>query len=166
MKKHKLRISFVRILLFSIFCSLSSAPAIAQALSSSELISNAKQYDGKIVVYEGEIIGDIMQRGNFSWLNISDGSNTIGVWAESSIIPDIEYTGSYNTKGGRVEVVGVFHRACPQHGGDLDIHAQAIKRIASGRKVLDKVNLDKRNFAFILLGVLCLVLILRQLKIR
>jgi len=138
----------------------------AQSLSSTELINNAKQYDGKSVVYEGEVIGDIMARGEYAWINVNDGQNAIGIWIDKRLTRNILYTGSYKSKGDWVEITGSFQRACIQHGGDLDIHAQAIRKLRPGRQILEKLNISKRNLAFILLGVLCLVWILSRLKLR
>ncbi len=152
--------------LLSTLYSLLSTPCYAQAVSSAELINNAKLYDGKAVIYEGEVIGDIMVRGNYAWINVNDGPNAIGIWIDKTLTKDILYAGSYKSKGDWLEITGVFHRACPEHGGDLDIHAQGIRKIKPGRPVLERLNLDKRNLAFILLGVLCLVWILRLLKVK
>ena len=64
----------------------------SQPLSSTELINNAKSYDGKTVVYEGEVIGDIMVRGAFAWINVNDGKNAIGIWLEKDLSKDIFFT--------------------------------------------------------------------------
>ena len=138
--------------------------AYAQSVSSAELINNAKLYDGKVVTYEGEVIGDIMVRGDYAWLNVHDNQNAIGIWTDKNLAKDILYTGSYKSKGDWIEITGVFQRACKQHGGDLDIHAQAIRKVRQGRQIIEKLNMSKRNLAFLLLGVLCLVWILKQLK--
>ena len=84
--------------------------AYAQSISSADLISEAKQYDSKIVNYRGEVIGDIMIRGQYAWLNINDGQNAIGIWATKNLIKNIEYKGSYGSKGDVVEVIGFFHQ--------------------------------------------------------
>ena len=136
----------------------------AQPISSTELINNAKQYEGKLIVYEGEVIGDIMKRGDYSWMNINDGQNAIGVWINNSLVKDIVYTGSYKSIGDGVEVTGIFNRACPQHGGDLDIHTQAIRKTSEGRLIQKRLNPGKRNLVIILLGILCLIWILSLLK--
>ena len=143
------------------FLALFLSPLIcfAQSISSAELINNAKFYDGKIVTYQGEVIGDVMVRGDFAWVNVNDGSNAIGVWIDRDLTADILYTGSYKFKGDWVEVTGVFQRACLQHGGDMDIHAQNIRKISPGRPVREELDIGKRNFTFILLGILFLVLI-------
>lgn len=158
----------IKTLVFILFaCVLVSwCPGVlfAQSISSSELINNAKQYDGKTVTYEGEVIGDIMARGDYAWININDGINAIGIWVNRGLIKDIQYTGSYKSRGDRVEVIGVFQRACLEHGGDLDIHAQAIRKISSGRDTVERLNTAKRSSVFVLAGILGLIWILRLLK--
>ena len=144
--------------------SLQLTACFGQSVSSAELINNAKSYDGKIVSYEGEVIGDVMKRGENAWINVNDGTNAVGVWIKASFIKDINYTGSYKSSGDRVEVVGVFNRSCIEHGGDLDIHAQSLRKINSGRLKAQRLNPDKRSEVFILLGVLISVWILSLLK--
>jgi hypothetical protein len=138
----------------------------AQGASSKDLIQNAEAYDGKLVVYKGEIIGEIMRRGDYAWINLLDGENdnAIGVWVPGTLIKDIGYTGSYKSIGDEIEVTGIFHRSCSEHGGDLDIHAQAIIRTAAGRCAAERLNTEKRNYASILLGLLFLIWILTLLK--
>ncbi len=137
-----------------------------EAIPSAELINNAKQYDGKAVVYKGEVIGDIMMRKEFVWINVNDGVNAIGIWSKKDLAKDILYTGGYKSRGDIVEVKGIFHRACLEHGGDLDIHIEELNKISSGMVVREKMNVVKRNGAFVLLGVLGLVIILSQLKLK
>ena len=132
----------------------------AQGLGSSELINNAKDYDGKSVTYTGEVIGDVMLRGEFAWVNINDGDNALGVWMSASLAKEIKFTGNYKSRGDNLEIVGIFHRACLEHGGDLDIHAQALRKLGEGRVINQKFNSDKRNLSLILLGALFLIWIL------
>lgn len=104
----------------------------AQSSSGSDLVNNAKLYDGKTVVYRGEVIGDIMARGSHAWVHVNDSGMVLGVWAERESVRDIRYTGDYRAQGDIVEVSGIFHRSCLEHGGDLDIHAQTVKIISPG----------------------------------
>jgi len=135
------------------------ASAKAGQISSTALINNAREYDGKSVVYVGEAVGDVMVRGDFAWVNINDGENAIGVWMSKELAGEIKFTGSYHSKGDRLEITGVFQRNCIQHGGDMDIHAQSIRKISPGRVVGEELDTSKRNFVFILLVVLCLVFV-------
>ena len=155
---------YLTVFLFFITLALHSRCWAQGVIPSTELINNAKLYDGKTVVYEGEVIGDVMVRQDFAWINLNDGVNAIGVWIPETLIKDILYEGSYKSKGDWLEVTGRFSRSCSDHGGDLDIHAQAVRKTGSGRALTEKLNYDKRNMFFVLTVILCLVLILRQLK--
>lgn len=156
-------VMFNVILLYALHFTLYTT-AYAQSISSAELINNAKLYDGKAVIYEGEVIGDIMVRGEYAWINVNDGQNAIGIWLDKNLTRDILFTGSYKSKGEWLEISGIFQRACLGHGGDLDIHALAIRKIRPGRQTIERLNISKKNRALVLLGVLCLVAVLKLLK--
>src|SRR4030042_422395 len=93
-----------------------SLPAVCLAgqVSSTELINNAREYDGQTVIYIGEAVGDVMVRRGFAWVNINDGENAIGIWMSKELAGKIRFTGSYRTIGDRVEIAGVFQRNCIQ----------------------------------------------------
>ncbi len=157
--------STISILIILLFLCLSTSLCLAQpVVSSSELLSNAKVYDGKEIFYKGEVIGDVMIRGASAWVNLNDGSNAIGIWMSADDSKIIEYSGSYKSKGDILEVTGIFNRACSAHGGDLDIHAQTVRRINAGRDIKERLNTDKVVLTLILLGVVIFLWILSLLK--
>jgi len=145
------------IIFLSTFYSLFSTFALAEPVSSPDLINNAKQYDGKEVDYKGEVIGDVMVRGKFAWINVNDGKNAIGIWLAADLVKEISYTGSYKEKGDIVEVKGKFNRACIEHGGDLDIHAVSLQIIQKGEKVDEVISPHKIRVAIAFL-IICLTL--------
>lgn len=120
-----------RIVWFSLLGGV-GLPVGAQSVTSPNLLSHLKQYDGQRVTYEGEVVQDLMRRGGYGWANVSDGQNALGVWAPAQALEAIQYTGSYRFRGDWVRVTGVFHAACPQHGGDVDLHADRLQVIAPG----------------------------------
>jgi len=134
---------------------LPSSRCFAQTPTSLELINNAKQYDGKTVNYRGEVIGEVMVRGDYAWLHVNDGTIAIGIWAPKAIIRNILYAGDYHKNGDIVEVSGTFHRSCLEHGGDLDIHASEIKKITPGSLVIQPISRKK-----VYIGVYSLILVL------
>jgi hypothetical protein len=146
--------------------SLQLTAAFAQPVSSTELINNARDLDGKTIAYEGEVIGDIMIRGGHAWVNLNDGNNAIGIWIDKASAQEIKYCGNYKFKGDWLEVAGIFHRACLEHGGDLDIHAQYLRKIKSGYPVTEILNWKKVNLAVFLFFILLTLWILRQLKTK
>lgn len=118
----------------------------AQDAGSLDLINHAKTYDGKSVIYRGEVIGDVMIRGDHAWLHVNDDTIAIGIWVNKGLIQGISYAGDYRNRGDEVEVVGIFHRSCLEHGGDLDIHAQTIKIVSAGAVIPRTVNHNKIYF--------------------
>ncbi len=163
----KTKTCFMKCVLFNmfLFCILHCANsfAFAQPISSVELINNAASYDKKEIEYAGEVIGEVMFRGDYAWVNVNDKVNAIGVWAGKNLIQDITRAGNYKTIGDSVSVRGIFHRSCIEHGGDLDIHAVSLKKIRDGSHIEEIIDIDRRNVSIGLLGVLCLVLILGRL---
>lgn len=147
--------SFFLLLVLCLVLTVSSSNCYAQTPTSLELINNAKQYDNKTVNYRGEVIGEVMVRGDYAWLHVNDGIIAIGIWAPKALIEDIRYAGDYHKKGDIVEVSGTFHRSCLEHGGDLDIHASEINKITSGSPVIEPISRKK-----IYIGVYSLILVL------
>jgi len=148
----------IKLIIFvSTFCSLFSTFALAEPVSSTDLINNAKQYDGKELDYKGEVIGDVMVRGKFAWINVNDTKSAIGIWLPENLVKEISITGSYKAKGDIVEVKGKFNRACIEHGGDLDIHAVSLQIIAKGANV-DEVISPRKIKAAIVFLIICLTL--------
>jgi hypothetical protein len=137
-----------------------------QTISSADLIAKAKDLNGKQVVYSGEVIGDVMKRGDFAWVNINDGANAIGIWINSGMAAEIRLTGDFKHTGDLVDVTGIFNRACVEHGGDMDIHAQTLSLKRSGVSTPHSCDKTKKELAIKLLGALVIIWILSQLKLR
>jgi hypothetical protein len=138
-----------------------------EAASSQELIIEAKLFDGAHVLYGGEIIGEALRRGDHAWLNVYDGNNAIGVWVPSVLLENVKHTGGYKWLGDRIRVHGIFHRACPEHGGALDIHAQDLLVAEPGQLIIEDLSSRKILILVALLGVLiCLLMVRIFLKKR
>jgi len=102
----------------------SSFPVLAsEAITSvSELIDNGWEYDSKIINIQGEAIGELLERGKYSFVNINDGTSAIGIYLKTTDGEMIKSYGNYHKIGDSVRITGVFNRACKEHGGDMDIH--------------------------------------------
>ena len=148
---------------------LSAAQCVAQAevkyYTSAELINGANVIDGSIVTYKGEIVAAIMNRGESSWINLNDGFNAVGIWCRSASLGDVRTMGDYKNEGDTVEVTGVFHRACPEHGGELDIHADRVRIVATGFPVEERVSVYRINIAivFFVLTLLAVVVLRKRI---
>jgi hypothetical protein len=140
-------------LILCLTCAFFSFAARAQAdgetVSTQELIENAEEFDGREVVIEGEVVGDIMNRGTHAWITVDDDSYSdlsleeggdftgisnygMGVWLPADEAEKIRVLGGYKHKGDRVRVEGVFHRADTENGGDMDIHGTYLQVLEPG----------------------------------
>ena len=139
----------------------------AKPISSTELIEKAKEYNNQVVEFEGEVVGDVMARGDFAWVNVNDGQNAIGIWGQKDQIQEIvNRKGFYKCKGDIIRVKGEFHRACAQHGGDLDIHMTKGLRIKDGFSIPHQPSSTKMKWAFSLSLVALGLAALAALKSR
>lgn len=148
------------ILLLIIIAIFSLASPVYAAIFSNELIENAKKYEGETIVFQGEAIGDTMNRGDHGWINVQDGGNAIGVWAPAEDLRRIKFAGDYSHMGDIVLIEGVFNQACEEHGGDIDIHAKSLTVIKTGREVnhpLSRMKVSIAGILFLLVVVLFIV---------
>lgn len=113
--------------------SLSESAAMVARVNSAELIAEPERWDGSELIFEGETVGPLMRRGDHVWVNVLDANAAMGIFLSSEVARAIGSSGSYEWKGDTLRVRGVFHRACPDHGGDMDIHASSIEIIMKGQ---------------------------------
>lgn len=137
------------------------------AISSNDLVDNASRFDGQVIEYRGEVIGDVMNRGDHAWVNVNDGGKAIGIWTTKKLAGQINTRGDYNNIGDTVRVIGIFHRACSQHGGDLDIHANTFDVVSYGYPRVHTPNRNKLWIAlFLFIGIVILAVLPYLVKLR
>lgn len=141
------------------------APAHAVEVGSKRLIENAKFYDGRTITYKGEAVTAIMKRGAYAWINVNDGDNAIGVWCKRDVLEGVTFLGNYKTKGDILLIEGIFNRACQEHGGDLDIHADTVTVQKQGRAVSETVNRKKVRYAVLLFFLTLMIVMLFRKRI-
>jgi len=139
-------------------------PAAGQLLTAEELFAGARDHDGEVVEFEGEAIRAVLPRGDHAWVNLYDGTGAIGVWVPLEATVEVRYAGTYKVRGDRVRVRGVFRRACPEHQGALDIHADTLAVVAAGGPVEESLDAGKVFALAVLLGVLSCLLIYNLLN--
>lgn len=122
----------VLVIILTVLITTFTAYASEGGMKISELIDKGKEYDNKVITLEGEAIGELLERGENSFVNINDGTSAMGIFLKTSEGETIEYYGDYHNIGDRVKVEGVFHRACKDHGGDMDVHSNSMKIIEKG----------------------------------
>jgi hypothetical protein len=128
MKRLVLPVMFILALLTSGIAGAESGNVLIE-----NLIENSRIFDGKRVTFQGEVIG-VMIRENSAWVNVLDSGFAIGVWC-SAENAKVSFIGDYTHVGDTVLVSGIFHTACSEHGGDVDIHADNFTILSVGRVV-------------------------------
>lgn len=124
--------------------------------NSAMLVEHPKAYDGLTVTFTGEAIGEVMVRGDHAWIHLNDdayelrnveegaelgGYNSgMAVWIPADLTRAIDTYGDYEHEGSIVQVVGAFNAACPEHGGDMDVHATSLRLVRAGHAVVDVVQ--------------------------
>lgn len=130
-------------------------------ISSAALIESPKKFNEKGIDFIGEAIGESMTRDRGTsregaWVHLNDdaymyravdaGASLSGynsgmpVWVTpAALAKEIKNYGGYNHNGDVVKVQGVFHAACKQHGGDMDIHATSLQVVATGLPIVHPV---------------------------
>lgn len=140
--------------------------AESSLIDINDLIENAKELDGQEVTVQGEAIGEGMDRGNYSWININDGTNAIGIWLDKSEADKVSNYGNYKYIGDTVKIRGIFHRACKEHGGEADLHSNLLEIVKDGYKVKEQITSVKIISAVILipLALLMLAFFVKRIK--
>ncbi|MDP4110289.1 MAG: DNA-binding protein [Bacillota bacterium] len=128
----------------------SSAAGATDTVRINDLVEKAKYFDGKQTTVKGEAIGEALGRGDFSWVNISDGSNAVGIWLSSADAAKISCFGDYKHVGDTLLITGMFSRDCAEHGGDVDIHCTSFEIVKKGREVKEPLSNKKIAAALIL----------------
>jgi len=137
-------------------------------VASAALIENASAWDGRVISFAGEAVGEAMARGGHAWLHVNDDAYQVrnlgearrlvgynsgqAIWAPLELARRVRLFGDYRTEGDTIRVSGEFHAACREHGGDMDIHATALEVVRGGRAVAQRLNLGRLGFGFGLLA--------------
>ena len=159
---------FIKALTIMLLLTLSlSVKVQAESLITiNDLIENAKALDGQEVVIQGEIIGESMNRGDYSWINMNDTTNAIGIWLKKSDADRIVHYGNYKNIGDTVKIKGTFYRACKEHGGELDVHCNSLEIMEDGHQVKEQILVTKITVCFLLISTALMLLICLKNKIR
>ena len=150
-------------------------------VSSASLVENANAWNGRVIAFKGEAIGESMVRGKMAWIhlnddaymwkNIEEGAKLDGynsghaVWVPSEMAMKIRFFGDFKHEGDVVKIVGTFQAVCSQHGGDMDIHASTLEVVRVGHPVHHVFDTSRAIIAAILL-VLALILYRFRIVIR
>jgi len=138
--------------------------AAIRTVSSIDMIESAALLDGSKVAFSGEAIGQAMERGTMAWVNVGDSGGATGVWMSADSAASIRAFGSYAFLGDSLRITGTFHRACSEHGGDMDIHAEFVELLRPGKRVDHPLDTARLMIAIALSLAAALALMLLRAK--
>lgn len=147
-------------------------------VSSDELLDCPRAYDGRVVRYRGEPVGEVLPRGDHAWVQLNDGvyaqtnplplrrdfagSNSgVGVRLPAGGVGEIVHVGGPQRHGDLIEVEGRFHRVLPDTADTMAIDADRVQRVRGGEPIERRV-LPDRQLAAITLGVLAVAMVLGE----
>lgn len=122
-------------------------------ISINDLVNRSLKLDQKNITIQAEVIGEVLERKDYAWINVNDGTNAIGVWLKLEDTEQLEYFGDYFHQGDLVRIKGVFNRSCVEHGGEMDIHAYHIEVVERGHSILYSISSWKFTCALVLLSL-------------
>lgn len=158
-----------------------TAPAASDEpveVSSGALLACPRTYDGKLVRYVGEPVGEVLQRGSHAWVHLNDdvysqtaplprrpdfaGNNSgIGVRLPANGAAAIDHVGGPSHRGDRIVVEGRFHRTLSATADTMAIDAQRVRQLRPGGPIERRVLAD-RQLAAAALGVLAVAMVLGE----
>jgi hypothetical protein len=152
-------------------------------VTSTELIECPSLFDGRVVRYEGEAVGEVLLRPGRAWVHVNDDiyARRLGPVAEHrtvaggnsgmaislprddavQIVP-----GSFRRAGTGVGVVGTFLRADPEDGGSPAIVATDVEIIREPRAIQQTVSMVRVIVAAAMTAVVLGLLFLRRARRR
>lgn len=142
--------------IFVAFMLVSAIPLSAFAddavVELNELINNSSKYDGETVHVKGEALLEALERKDYAWVNINDGTNAMGVVMPYEVVEKISRYGNYKQKGDTIEIEAVFHRSCIEHGGDMDLHFVKLISVTKGEPITHEIGFQR-----IIFGILAII---------
>lgn len=153
-------------------------------VSSGELLECPDRFDGRRVSYVGEVVGDVLERGDGAWVLMNDdayalelgpltahgrfrGYNSgVSVWLDGDLAELADEPGRAGRRGDVLEVRGVVRRADPADGGGLTIRAAEGELVAHARELETPVHVLQAIVAGVLAVVALGVVVVGRLADR
>ena len=122
-----------------------SSLTIEGRVSSAQVYACPSAYDGALVTYVGEVIGEVIERDGGAWVQVNDddyaletgpihghrtlrGANVgLSVWLPDGLHDEVEVAGRSGRRGEVISVIATVQRADPTDGGGLTLRAETIE---------------------------------------
>jgi hypothetical protein len=153
-------------------------------VTSGELLDCPQAFDGRRVIYEGEVVGQRLGRGERVWIQVNDdayglelgplpghryylgGNSGLGVNLAVDDDARIGRRGGPGVLGDRVEIHGTFHRVDERSGEMAVIRATSLEVIGTGRDLDTRRHVGRQVVAYALLLVAGILMALQRRRSR
>ncbi len=153
-------------------------------VTSGGLLDCPEHYDGRHVIFRGEVVGEPLGRGALRWIQVNDdaysgeigplpshrfylgGNSGIGVRAPAEQVGRIRWLGGPTARGDRVEIRGVFRRYDPASTELAIIRADQVVVLAPGGPLERPVPGDRRIVAYVLTALAVAVVLVERRRAR
>ena len=126
-----------------------SSLTIEGRVSSAQVYACPSAYDGALVTYVGEVIGEVIERDGGAWVQVNDdayaletgpihghrtlrGANAgLSVWLPDGLHERLEAPGRSGRRGDVISVIATVRRADPADGGGLTLRAEVLEVLAA-----------------------------------
>ena len=131
-----------------------SNPSPYSSADIRALLSAGQRQDGNDVVFTGEATGSpIIADEGHVWVNMKNSGAMIGVYMSNELAEQITHYARYEHTGDTITVRGVYHLACAEHNGELEVHADQIEINAAGTSWTNPVHP-----VFYIIGIVLIVI--------
>lgn len=105
-------------------------------MSIGGMLAATVRLEGQGVSFKGEAVGaPIVADAEHKWVNVVSNGAMIGVYLANEQADKISHWGGHDTTGDTIRVKGIFHLACADHDGELEVHGATLKVTAQGAAV-------------------------------
>lgn len=157
-------------LMMAVFLGMLSLRFLAFAddrfMPIADLIEEANSIDHREVMVKGEVIGDVMNRGAYTWINIEDKSGQMGLWVPRELADKVEHAGDYHYRGDVIEVSGEFRRADTALGGEMVIYVNVLTIAERGFKIEHFESNKKKETLLLLILCVTVIILLSHLRYK
>lgn len=130
----------------------------AGRVSSGAVNSCPDAFDGQVVIYFGEVVGDVLQRDGGAWTLVNDdayalnlgplsahgdlqgGNSGLAVWLPGELATLADEPGNASRRGDVLRVRGVVRRTDPNDGGGLTLRAFQAEVVVEAQYLETPVN--------------------------
>lgn len=132
--------------------SLTDEESVVIATRVGVLVSANRALNDSEVSFTGEAVNDVLEADDgHKWANIMGSSNSvISLYLTDDQARHIQNVGGYHMTGTSLKITGTYHIACPEHMGELDVHATSVEVVDNGGPIVHMVSAGRLRTAFVL----------------